>query len=212
MSNAMIIGGTGGLAQTIIKELENNDHTIDLITYRSKSKVYGTYDWQYLDLENIDSINNLIAYAKNKKFSKIILIVGNTLGSGIKSHSYEDLTKYHTSFYINYVYMISKFVDMLDHSGQLVFISSIAANRSIPDANYSAVKAGIQAFIKSLSGVLTNEQVAYSIAPGLILDTKAFYDSSYNGDISKLATKEQIAKIISNGGLQYHEQVFEIGY
>jgi NAD(P)-dependent dehydrogenase (short-subunit alcohol dehydrogenase family) len=88
----------------------------------------------------------------------------------------------------------------------------MAANKPIRDANYSAVKAGVQAFIMSLSVSLNKDQSAFSISPGLIYDTRAFYDSNYKEDISSLATKEQIANIILNADKSFNGKVIEIGY
>lgn len=212
MEKVLIIGGTGGLAKTIINRMELAGDTVELLTFRQEFKKHGDYNWTHLDLENTQTVNNFLKFVSDNKYDKIILIASNTLGNGIDGFDYNRLRHYHESYYLNYIYIVSELYKVLSDHGQMVFISSMAANIAIPDANYSAMKAGLQAFIKSSSCSLKEKQIAYSISPGLIFDTQAFYDSNYQGDISKLATKEQIAEIIANCNYEYNGKVFEIGY
>jgi NAD(P)-dependent dehydrogenase (short-subunit alcohol dehydrogenase family) len=210
--NVLIVGGTSSLAPKIIEDLENKGYTIDLITYRQKNKVYGEYNWVYLDLENIDSVNELIKSVKQKIYEKLIFLSGNSLGNYGREVPYEALQVFYNAFLLRYNFLIKECSKYLSDTGQIVSISSMAANVAIEDANYSAAKAGVQAFVKSLSCQLGPNQSAFSISPGLISGTKAFYDQNYTGDVSVLASIDKISEIISNADKSYNGCVIEIGY
>jgi len=215
MSNekkVLIIGGTSCIAGEIIKKLESNEYKIDLMTFRQSHKVYGNYSWVHLDLEDADTVNNLIKIIKANKYSKVIFLPGNSLGPSSEEYSYERLENFYNAFVFRYNLLIMQASKSLEDDGQIIFISSIAANLPIHDAHYSAVKAGVQAFVKSLSISLKPNQSAFSISPGLIYDSFAFNQQTYVGDINELATKDQIADIISNADKSYNGKVIEIGY
>ena len=207
----LIVGGTSCIAKEIIYELESKDYTIDLMTYRQESKIYGNYNWVRLELEQEETVNNLIDLIKDKKYSKIIFLPGNSLGNH-EAVTYKRLEEFYQAFSLRYIFLIQEASKCLSDDGQIISISSIAANVPIRDAHYSAVKASVQAFVKSLSCLLKPDQSAFSISPGLIYDSIAFNQQNYDGDVSKLATKQQIADIISNADKRHNGKVIEIGY
>jgi NAD(P)-dependent dehydrogenase (short-subunit alcohol dehydrogenase family) len=214
MKNVLIVGGSSGLSNIIVSTLENNGYQIDSMTYRNKNKTYGSYNWIYLDLEDFESVKIFIDQLKTNYYSKIILLPGNTLGNypDFKNIPENIVRNFYNAYLFNYNWLVINLLKSLSNEGQIISISSMAANKPIRDANYSAVKAGVQAFIMSLSVSLNKDQSAFSISPGLIYDTKAFYDSNYKEDISSLATKEQIANIILNADKSFNGKVIEIGY
>jgi NAD(P)-dependent dehydrogenase (short-subunit alcohol dehydrogenase family) len=215
MSNekkVLIVGGTSCIAKEIIEALESNQYKINLMTFRQQWKIYGDYTWAYCDLEEVDSVNNLIDLIKKDKYSKMIFLPGNSLGPVVGEHSYEQLEAFYNAFVFRYNFLIKEASKCLTEDGLIISISSIAANIAINDAHYSAVKAGVQAFVKSLSLKLRPNQSAFSISPGLIYNSTTFNRQKYTGDISELATKDQIAKIIANADKSYNGKVIEIGY
>jgi NAD(P)-dependent dehydrogenase (short-subunit alcohol dehydrogenase family) len=66
----------------------------------------------------------------------------------------------------------------LETPGNLIYISSIAASNSSFDCHYSAVKAGVSAYLKSRSRFLDTNQSSFSIAPSLIEGTKMYLEMS----------------------------------
>jgi NAD(P)-dependent dehydrogenase (short-subunit alcohol dehydrogenase family) len=210
--SVLIIGGTSSLAPKIINDLESKGYSIKLITFRQKNKIYGKYNWAYLNLEDMNSVQETIKAASQDTYEKIIFVSGNSLGNYGKDVPYKALQVFYDAFILRYNFLIKECSKFLSDSGQIVYISSMAANVAIPDANYSAAKAGVQAFVKSLSCQLKPDQSAFSISPGLIYGTKTFYDQNYTGDISSLASIDKISDIISNADKSYNGCVIEIGY
>ena len=199
MSNikkVLILGGTSSIAKEIINSLEQKQYSVELMTYRQKNKIYGDYRWEHLDLEDKGSVYRFIDLMSKDRYSKIIFLPGNSLGPTHKGYPYERLESFYNSFLLRYNVLIGEASKSLCDNGQIIFISSLAANRPIPDAHYSSVKAGVQAFVRSLSCSLKEDQIAFSISPGAI-------DSSI---------KEQIAKIIAEADKSYNGRVIEIGY
>ena len=194
--------------------MESEGYKISLCTYRNKNKAYGDYNWVQLDLESQTSVDNFISNLEPNYYSKIIMLPGNTLGNfkSFKDVPLDDLGFFYNAYSFNYIWVAQSCIEALAEDGHLVYMSSMAANTAIEDAHYSAVKASVQAFIKSISISLSGGRVAYSISPGLIYDTNAFDHSDYKGDISDLVTKEQIAQLILDADSTYNGKVIEIGY
>lgn len=210
--NVLIVGGTSSIVPKMIELLEDNQYSIELMTFRQKNKIYGEYNWLYLDLEDINSVEDLLNVASQKTYEKIIFVSGNSLGNYGNDVPYSALQVFYDAFLLRYNFLIKELSKFLNDTGQIVYISSMAANVAIGDANYSAVKAGVQAFVKSLSFQLKNKQSAFSISPGLIYGTPAFNQQNYEGDVNSLASADKIAEIIVNADHSYNRRVIEIGY
>lgn len=210
--NVLIIGGTSSIVPKMIEDLEGDGYSIKLITFRQKEKIYGDYNWMYLNLEDMNSLNELLKVVVEDTYEKIIFVSGNSLGNYGREVPYDALQVFYDAFILRYNFLIKECSKRLSDSGQIVYISSMAANVAIDDANYSAAKAGVQAFVKSLSCHLKPNQSAFSISPGLIYGSRVFYEQNYAGDYTKLASIDQIANIIVKADKTYNGRVIEIGY
>jgi len=196
MKNVLIIGGTARSANKIINALENNQYSINLMTFRQKSKIYGNYNWIELDLENDISVTNFIKSLPKNFYSKIIFLSGNSLSKKYIDINKDELKHFYNSYIYNYNQIIIECMESINENGEIIFVSSIAANRPINDVHYSAAKAANQALVKSLSLYTKNNQCIYSIAPGTI-------------DENILS---EIIKIIVYSNKDNNGKVFEVGY
>ena len=192
----LIIGGTAYTSRVVVDYLEKNNYIVDLMTYRQENRIYGNYNWQHLDLENNDNVLDFINKIPKNYYSKIILMPGNATGTAFDDISYEDLKKYYESYSFNYILLLTKLMDSITEYGQIISISSIAANLAINDIHYSAVKAAVQACVKSLSLYVKENQSIFSISPGTIFEE----------------TKHTIAQTIIDSDKTYNGKVIEIGY
>ena len=189
MKKVLIIGGTARLAKPIISKLESNGYEISAMTFRQPDKIYGNYTWIKLDFYDKNSIINFLDFLKLNFYSKIIFLPGNSLGKIYKDVSENEMISFYNAFLINYIFLIVNLSNRLDYDGQIIFISSIAAKIPIQDAHYSAVKAGVEAFVRSASSQLLDNQSMFSISPATITDSMREdianlilnADSSYNG-------------------------------
>jgi NAD(P)-dependent dehydrogenase (short-subunit alcohol dehydrogenase family) len=196
MNKVLIIGGTAKSCKSIINNLEKEHYVIDLMTYRQKNKIYGNYNWKYLDFENYNSVLNFIKDLPQKYYNKIIFLSGNSISNNIENININDLKLFYDSYLFNYNLLITNSIKSLDENGQLIFISSIAANKAIDDVHYSAVKAGNQALVKSLSIYAKDNQAIVSISPSTITEE----------------LRQEIVRIILSISKNDNGKVFELGY
>jgi NADP-dependent 3-hydroxy acid dehydrogenase YdfG len=189
MKKVLIIGGTSSLAKPIISKLENNGYEIVAMTFRQIDKIYNNYTWIKLDLYDKNSIDMFFDFLPKQFYSKIIFLSGNSLGKSYKNVNEDEMLSFYDAFLINYISLIIDLTKILEYDGQVIFVSSIAAKIPIQDAHYSAVKAGVEAFVRSASSQLLDNQSMFSISPATITDSMREdianlvlnADSSYNG-------------------------------
>ena len=194
MKNVLIIGGTSSLSKPIISKLENDGYQITAMTFRQVEKIYENYTWIKLDLYDKHSLEMFFTFLPKTFYSKIIFLSGSSLGKNYKDATDEEWVSFYKAFLINYIYLITNLTHLLDDDGQLIFISSIAANIPIQDAHYSAVKAGVEAFVRSASSQLSNNQSMFSISPTTITDSM----------------REDIANLILNADNSYNGKTIDI--
>ncbi|NBX78706.1 SDR family oxidoreductase [bacterium] len=196
MNKILIVGGTARSAKLLIHELEKNNYSINLMTFRQKNKIYGNYNWIELDLENDTSVTNFIKSLPKNFYSKIIFLSGNSLSKKYLDINKDELKHFYNSYIYNYNQIIIECMESINENGEIIFVSSIAANRPINDIHYSSAKAANQALVKSLSLYVKKNQSIYSIAPGTITDN----------------VLNKIIEIIINGNKNNNGKVFEVGY
>ena len=214
-NKVLIIGGTAPICKDIVKILEENNYKIDLMTYRQKEKINNLYNWQYLDLNDYESTNNFINNINKNYYNKIILMSSSSPSHlDILNTSRNELINFYSNFFVNYMILIVGLLPSMTDDGQIIYISSVAANKPNNNVNYATSKGSMQMFITSMSTKIKFQQAIFSISPGLIYDSPAFYHndpSNYQNDPSKLATKNQIAEIILNANVDYNGKIIHIG-
>jgi NAD(P)-dependent dehydrogenase (short-subunit alcohol dehydrogenase family) len=196
MNKVLIIGGTARSSKLIIKSLEKENFIIDLITYRQKNKIYGEYNWKYLDFEDYESVLNFIRDLPVNYYSKIIFLSGNSISDNITKINIKELKLFYDSYLFNYNLLIINCIKSLNENGHIIFISSVAANKAILDAHYSSVKAGNQALVKSLSLHVKENQAMISISPSTITEE----------------IRNDMVNIILSVNKNDNGKIFELGY
>ena len=214
MKKVLIIGGSSSICDKIITYLEENEYEIDLMTHSDHSKANEKYKWQHLDLMGQESTENLINILSKNYYDKIICVP--TYNSGTKN-PFETSRKYlinvYGNFIVNYMILIRNLLSNLKDDGQLIYISSAAANRPVHMVDYSAAKACMQAYVTSLSTQVKEGQAIFSIAPSMIYESNPYYQQGYyKNDIYRLVKKEEIAKVIVEADSSYNGKVVCIGF
>lgn len=196
MKKVLIIGGTSSLAKPIISKLEKNGYEIDALTFRQAEKINleKNYTWIKLDLYDTKSIEMFFSFLPDNFYSKIIFLAGSGLGKSYKDVDALEMESFYKAFLLNYISLIINLSNRLDFDGQLIFISSIAAKIPIQDAHYSAVKAGVEAFVRSASSQLSQNKSMFSISPATITDSM----------------REDIADLILNADVSYNGTTIDI--
>lgn len=167
----LLIGGTSSLSQAITKNALNNHYEV-YSTYRTYSKIFSNSEiiWNYLDISKVEEIDKFLITLNDKKFTRIIYVIGQTSLGMQKEISCDELSKYLKIQLTNALYLIQHIVKCLDDKkkSNFIFLSSRAGLYGSFDWPYGVVKAGIQNMVTSLSNKSNFNTSFFSIAPGLI--------------------------------------------
>ncbi len=215
---SLIISGTASIVPEMISVLKNNNYEIDL-TYRNKEKMllkkelYGEdVNWIELNFDSPDSTN---IFCENVgSYDVVVILPASSPGRDFFTTPESQLRMFYSNYVVNVMLTTKKILEKLSDDGKIIYISSVAANRPVPDINYAVAKGVIQIFFTSLSTKVRPTQSVFSLAPGLIYDTQAFYDndpSNYNNDPSQLATKEEIASFLIKSDVNNNGKVIKLG-
>ena len=216
LKKVLIIGGSSSICDDIIAYLEKNNFEIDILTYRDQNKINNKYRWEYLDLTDQDSVNNLINILPNDYYDKVICVPTYNSGS---SNPFETTREYlnevYGKFIINYMILIRNLFKKITDNGHIIYISSQSAIIPVDMVDYSAAKGAMQTYVRSLSRKVKENQVIFTIAPTMIYESMPFYlhdPEHYGDDIDKLVRKEDIAKVIVNANKNYNGKIICLGF
>lgn len=222
LKKVLIIGGSSSICDEIVTYLEKNDYVIDLLTYRNEEnkkyiKNYEMYQWRHLDLTVEEYTQNAIIQIPNNYYDTIICTPTHESGGRDPlATSREYLENVFGKFIINYMDLVRNLIfKKLKDDGHFIFISSEAANTPTDMHDYSAAKAAMQAYVRSLSKKAENKTV-FIIATTGIYESLAYYQHGgadyYKFDPDRWVYKEQIAKIIVNATKKDNGNIFTLGF
>lgn len=217
---ALIIGGTSSISADISFFLQDHGYSIDL-TYRCENKMnhfinkYGdNFSWLKLDINNYEEIISFTNSIPNSYYSIVVFASVSSVGNFFENTE-KDLKKFYSEYFINSLLLAKYILNKINNTGKIIYISSIAADRPVPQINYATVKGALESFFISLSTAIGKNQAIVCISPGLIYDTPAYYNAKEdNHDImyQNLATKKDIAQIILNCSAKDSGNVYRIGW
>ncbi len=217
---ALVTGASRGIGKAIAVELSNQEFTVvgtatsekgaEAITdYLKQQKNSGK--GMVLDVSNVDSINDLISNIKQDFEENIAVLVNNAgitrdnLLMRMKDEDWDDVI----STNLTSIFRMSKQVMrpmMKKRWGRIVSIGSVVGSSGNPgQANYSATKAGLIGFSKSLASEIGSRGITVNVvAPGFI-DTDMTRDLDDNQrqalqnqiPAARLGRPEDIAKAVA---------------
>lgn len=168
----IIIGGSGGIGRSVVRKfLTKNDEVIVLDKNEIiDSKILSNEKFHFIkvDVTNIDelikakeSIEEKYGYANN-----VVSMAGINMKSeigGMDTITFEDIDKSIKLNLNSHIYIVKIFKDMLKQSNQenktITMISSINAITDHGLPAYSAAKAGLYGFMKSIAKELSQEKI-----------------------------------------------------
>lgn len=201
----LITGGDGNIAQSMVeKYLENNYMVIatDIKEKSSNDKFYNNDNYQYykLDVTDINQIENLYKEIEKKygKITHLISAAGMPMPNeinGIKELEIKDIDKSIQLNLTGHIYITKTFLPLIeketDNNKTITLISSVNALKTFNLPVYSAAKAGIYGFMKSMVKELGKENIRINvISPGTV-PTKA--DIASNGEFYNYRYKGMLA-------------------
>lgn len=173
----LIIGGTSILSDYLAQLAKKEDYEIE-ITSRSEKKCKYADNQFKLDLSDQSNILEFLNHTEFNSYRRIVVLTGETSRIEVKSDAKNEIDVYYATHLANTVFLLDKIVKNLENPGNLIYMSSIAAIKSSYDCHYSAVKAGVSAYIRSRSRFLDRNQSMVSIAPSLIDGTRMYLEMS----------------------------------
>lgn len=179
---ALITGASKGIGKAIALEFAKNNATV-IINYNKDKEGANATEQEIkktgkkavsvkADVSNFSEVAAMIEQIK-KDFGRIDIVVNNagiTMDRTLKNMTEEEWNKV-INVNLNSVYNVTKqSLPLIPRNGRIINISSIAGVMgNFGQCNYSASKAGIIGFTKSLSKELGKQGITVNaIAPGII--------------------------------------------
>ncbi|WP_416040620.1 3-oxoacyl-ACP reductase FabG [Acinetobacter lactucae] len=177
---ALVTGASRGIGAAIAQQLIQDGYFV-VGTATSESgaqKLSGSFGEQgaglALDVRNLDEIEAVVSHIE-QNYGPVLVLVNNAgitkdnLLLRMSEDDWDDILNIH----LKAVYRLSKRVlkgMTKARFGRIINISSVVAHFANPgQANYSAAKAGIEAFSRSLAKEMGSRQITVnSVAPGFI--------------------------------------------
>lgn len=201
--NIIITGSSRGLGLQIAIKLQKLGGKI-LINGRSKSKLkqlkkkYNFFDYYAGDLSKEKNAKKFAIYAI-KKMKNIDVLICNAGKSKSCSPNEENKKEWEKMFDANF-YTTSNMIEstkknLIKNRGKIICISSICGYEFIKGApiTYSAAKAALNFYVKSLSQYLSKDICINILSPGNLLFPNSVWAKKLKNDKSK--TKKLIKSI-----------------
>ena len=201
---AFITGGTRGIGRQIALTLSENNFDI-VVNYRTENETLKTLKEEiknnnvnfYAVQGDVSNFNDTEKMVKEiiEKYSKIDVLINNAgitkdnLIARMKKEDFEDVINVNLIGTFNVTKNVVPYM-MKQRNGSIINISSVVGiNGNAGQSNYSASKAGIIGFTKSLAKELGSRNILVNaIAPGFI--------ETQMTDVLKDEVKEEIVKNI----------------
>ncbi len=201
---AFITGGTRGIGRQIALTLSENNFDI-VVNYRTENETLKTLKEEiknnnvnfYAVQGDVSNFNDTEKMVKEiiEKYSKIDVLINNAgitkdnLIARMKKEDFEDVINVNLIGTFNVTKNVVPYM-MKQRNGRIINISSVVGiNGNAGQSNYSASKAGIIGFTKSLAKELGSRNILVNaIAPGFI--------ETQMTDVLKDEVKEEIVKKI----------------
>lgn len=202
--NLLILGGTSSVAEDIARLAYADNYRV-ILTFRAHKKNGDYGSWYELDTEREESIDNFLAEIQGIKFDRVICLIGATTNSHYSKLNLTSTISYYSSQLAGICYLISRILANLKFDASFIVLSSKSANNKSYDIHYSAVKAGLQAFVKSISQFAVAQQSILCIAPSLIDKSTMYFQMTKSNRVihnkkanGKLLSKDEISNFIWN--------------
>jgi NAD(P)-dependent dehydrogenase (short-subunit alcohol dehydrogenase family) len=175
MPELLLIGGTSSLSDHIIDLAERDGYFVHA-TYRKRRESHSKafVNWKYLEISDLNSIENFLQSLEAKKFRRIIFLVGSTSPKNSQNISFPELSQFLQTYLVNIIYILKNLINNLETEckSNLIFLSSRSGLYGSFDWAYGVSKAGVQNFLESISKNCPEKVSLLSLAPGLIQDSK----------------------------------------
>ena len=203
--NILLIGGSSDIGNSLIKLLDKNKYNIYSTFNSNKKRIKNVTNFQ-TDLSNIKDIDNLIKNLKGKKikFDNIIFLQGVIYSLSLSKYTNKKIQDTISINTLSVIFITKKILNLLKENSLVVIVSSISGSKGSYDPVYSASKAALHGFTKSLSQWLSPKKQFICLCPGPVKATRMFKNFSKKrqdfhinqNPLKKLISAKEFAKIL----------------
>ena len=203
--NLLLIGGSSDIGSDLINLIDKKKYNI-YYTYNSNKKKINNVNSFQIDLSSLEDIDKLIQHLKKKKikFDNVIFLQGVIYSLSLSKYTDE---KIYNTFLVNtlsIIFITKKILTLLKKDSLVVLVSSISGSRGSYDPIYSASKAALHGFTKSMSQWLTPKTKIICLCPGPVKETSNFKRFSKKrqdfhikkNPLKKLINSKEFARIL----------------
>tara|TARA_Y100000389_G_scaffold198690_1_gene235643 strand:- start:53 stop:742 length:690 start_codon:yes stop_codon:yes gene_type:complete len=203
--NLLLIGGSSDIGSDLINLIDKKKYNI-YYTYNSNKKKINNVNSFQIDLSSLEDIDKLIQHLKKKKikFDNVIFLQGVIYSLSLSKYSDK---KIYNTFLVNtlsIIFITKKILTLLKKDSLVVLVSSISGSRGSYDPIYSASKAALHGFTKSMSQWLTPKTKIICLCPGPVKETTNFKRFSKKrqdfhikkNPLKKLINSKEFARIL----------------
>lgn len=200
----LITGGDGNIARHIVQKYLDNDCTVIAADIREKSvneEFYKNENYEYykVDVTKVEELQTLYEKIEQKygKITHLISAAGMPMPTeieGLNTATFEEINKSINLNLTSHIYITKIFLTLLEkevNNKSIILVSSVNALKTFNLPVYSAAKAGIYGFMKSIVKEIGKEDIRINvISPGTV-PTPA--DLASNGDFYNFRYKDMLA-------------------
>lgn len=200
----LITGGDGNIARHIVQKYLDNDCTVIAADIREKSvneDFYKNENYEYykVDITKVEELQTLYEKIEQKygKITHLISAAGMPMPTeieGLNTATFEEINKSINLNLTSHIYITKIFLPLLEkevNNKSIILVSSVNALKTFNLPVYSAAKAGIYGFMKSIVKEIGKEDIRINvISPGTV-PTPA--DLASNGDFYNFRYKDMLA-------------------
>ena len=177
MKNILIVGASSSIGNTIIKKFHSATTNI-VATYNSKNCIESGENIypMFLDLTDDKSIKNFVVRLV-KVFQHIdigIFLPSIVLGKSLDEYGSNDIDIVMSVNFSGQAKILTQIQSKFIDGSQIIYFSSISAQKGSYDPIYAASKGAILSFVKSLASELPKGVRINAIAPGLIENSSMY--------------------------------------
>lgn len=200
----LITGGDGNIARHIVQKYLDNDCNVIAADIREKSvneDFYKNENYEYykVDVTNLEELQALYEKIEQRygKITHLISAAGMPMPTeieGLNTATFEEINKSINLNLASHIYITKIFLPLLEkevNNKSIILVSSVNALKTFNLPVYSASKAGIYGFMKSIVKEIGKEDIRINvISPGTV-PTPA--DLASNGDFYNFRYKDMLA-------------------
>ncbi len=198
----LITGACGNIAKRVVRKYLDNGAKVIATDLNEKIYEYSKnqdYEFYELDVTNVQQIQNLYNLIESKygKITHLISTAGMPMKTeieGLETVTFQDINQSIQLNLSGHIYMTKIFLPLLEKAESnknVVLISSVNAIKTFNLPIYSAAKAGIIGFMKSITKEFGKKGIRVNVvSPGTVPTDE---DIKSNGNFYNYRYKEMIA-------------------